>query len=129
MGSEYDLVMTHHLKKLLGYTSNGVHAINTVIKSENKTNINLGLKYIKVHCNIVDGNNNINEKGERDNTIVSLPITTTQPLFGTVQEFFDIESRVRVDNGKYHKLHFAVTDQDNDPINVGSILIEMYITN
>ena len=121
-------MMTRYLKKLLGYTSNNAHAPNTVIKSENKTNINLGLKYIKVHCNIVDGNNNINEKGERDDTIVSLPITTTQSLFGTVQEFVDIESRVHIDNGKYNKLHFTVTDQDNNPINVGSILIEMYIT-
>ena len=51
----------------------------------------------------------------------TLPITTTQTLKGSVQHYFDIESRVPIFNGVVNRIEFNVTK------NVGNVLLELYI--
>ena len=64
---------------------------------------------------------NINSDGKKSDVIVSLPITTTQPLNGSVQHYFDIESRVKIDRGFVNKITFNVSK------NVGKVLLDLYI--
>lgn len=122
----HSLNLDNKLMELLGFKS-GFFDASTTTKSDEQVNINNGLKYVKVRCNIVDNQCNINEMGKKDDTIVSLPITSTQPLFGSVQSYFDIESKIHIDNGVINQLHFSVTDQDEKPINIGKILLECYL--
>ena len=72
--------ITDKLAKLLGFEFNRVFNPNTVSPSSNIVDINLGLKYIKIHCSIVDTSSNLDEAGKKDDTIVSLPIFN-HPVF------------------------------------------------
>ena len=70
---------------------------------------------------------NINESVKRDNTLISLPITTKLSLFGSVMDYNDIESKVLVTKGVVNQLKFDVTDQDGNSVNVGKVLLECYL--
>ena len=121
--------ITTTLASLLGFNDgNRTFNPNTTTTSDGTVDVNEGLLYIKIGCNIVDTTSNLNEKGRNDDTIVSLPITTRQPLYGSVTEYSDIESKVKIDKGVINQLHFTVTDQDNGTIDIGKILLECYIT-
>ena len=69
----------------------------------------------------------INTNGKRSDVIVVLLITTTQSLKGSVQHFFDIESRVPIDTGVVSKINFNVKDQDGNTISIGKLLLDLYI--
>ena len=64
---------------------------------------------------------NINTNSKRSDIMSILPITTTQTLKGSVQHYFDIESRVPIFNGVVNRIEFNVTK------NVGNVLLELYI--
>ena len=100
---------------------------NTTTISDSRVNLNLGLEYIKIRCDVVDSSRNLDEDGDKDNTIVSLPITTTQTLYGSVQPFYDIESKIPINRGVINRLRFSVTDQNGDLVDVGKILLECYL--
>ena len=70
---------------------------------------------------------NINTNGEISVVIAVLPITTTQSLKGSVKHFFDIESRVLVDNRFINNIDVNVKDQDGNTISVGKVLLDLYI--
>jgi hypothetical protein len=44
-----------------------------------------------------------------------------------VVSYIDVESRTSVVKGTCSELEFHVTDQDGKPIDIGEILIEMYL--
>ena len=120
--------ITNTLANLLGFNdSNRTFNPNTTTTSDDTVNVNEGLLYIKIGCNIVERTSNLDEKSRNDDTIVSLPITTRQLLYGSVTEYPDIESKVKIDKGVINQLHFSVTDQYANEINVGKILLECYI--
>ena len=120
--------ITSKLASLLGFNDdNRIFNPNTTTTSDNKVDVNNGLRYIKIHCNVVDDTSNLNEAGKKDDTIISLPISTTQPLFGSITKHSDIESKVPIDKGVINQLHFTVTDQNGNPVDVGGILLECYI--
>ena len=120
-----DLTLSSKLAALLGFTTR-VFTDNDNVTSEGKVSINQ-LQYLKVSCNIVDTSCNTNEEGRKDSTIISLPVMTTQPLFGSVSDYVDIESKVRIDKGVINQLMFRVTDQNGIEIDAGKILLECYL--
>ena len=99
---------------------------NTKTKSGKTVNINNGLKYIDVKCSLVDRQNNIDTDGKRSDVILSLPITSTNILKGSVQHYFDIESKIPINKGVYNLLSFSVLG-NNNKTQFGSILLELYI--
>ena len=112
---------------ILGFTKNQAINVNTITKSGNSVNINNGFQHIKVTCSLVRMIDNINTNGKRTDVIAVLPITTTQSLKGSVQHFFDIESRVPIDKGVINKINFNVKDQDGNTISIGKVLLDLYI--
>ena len=64
---------------------------------------------------------NINSDGKKSDVIITLPITSTQSLKGSVQHYMDIESRVQIDKGVINKINFKVSK------NVGKVLLDLYI--
>ncbi len=85
--------------ELLGFRENTHIDANDILTSPNKVEINHGLQYITISCNLVSSDNNIDSEGRRSTVISSLPITTTKSLKGTVCHYTDIESRVSIDKG------------------------------
>ena len=79
-----------------------------------------------VSCSAVYRLHNIDPEGERSTVITTLPIDITQPLFGTMTRYSEIESSVRLDVGRYTMLEFEITS--NTEIKSGSVLLELYIT-
>ena len=71
------------------------------------------MKYIDVKCSLVDRQNNIDTDGKRSDVILSLPITSTNTLKGSVQHYFDIESKIPINKGVYNLLNFSVLGNNN----------------
>ena len=111
---------------ILGFNKDQTISANTKTKSGNSVNINNGLEYIEIKCDMVERQNNIDTNGKRSDVILTLPITTSQSLKGSVQHYFDIESKIPINKGVYNKLNFNVVGNDNKT-QFGSILLELYI--
>ena len=91
-----------NLGPLLGFDKDQTIRANTKTKSGKTVNINNGLKYIDVKCSLVDRQNNIDTDGKRSDVILSLPITSTNILKGSVQHYFDIESKIPINKAVYN---------------------------
>ena len=89
--------------------------------------VNRGLDYISICCDAVDRIKNFDNEGKRSCMITSLPIATNQTLKGSVTHFKSIDSRVSINKGQYNAVNFAVL-ANNDVKLIGSILLELYIT-
>ena len=129
-GSGNSVYISTYLSRLLGLTmddSDVVVSPDTTYVSQRRVNINLGLEYINISCNLVNESSNVHTEGTRSDVVTSLAVTTTQSLFGSVTEYFDIESKVPVNKGSFNQLKFYVTDQDGKPVEIGKILLELYI--
>jgi hypothetical protein len=100
---------------------------DTTYVSQRRLNINLGLEYINISCNLINESSNVHTEGVSSDVVTSLAVTTTQSLFGSVTEYSDIESKVSVNKGSFNQLKFHVTDQDGKPVEIGKILLELYI--
>ena len=130
---------TINLKKLgpiLGFNKNQVINANTKTTSGKEVDINNGLEYIEITCSLVDMSENINSNGKKSDVISTLPITSTQTLNGSVQHYFDFESRVQIDKGVINKINFKVCTnvciEDTHSAhcvtkNVGKVYLDLYI--
>ena len=65
--------------------------------------------------------------GKKSDTIVGLSITSMQLLKGPIQHFVEIENKIPINKGVMNQINLNITDQDNKAINVGKILLELYI--
>ena len=111
---------------ILGFDKDQVIKANTKIKSGKTVNINNDLKYIEVKCSLVDSQRNIDTNGKRSDVILTLPITSTNTLKGSVQHYFYIESKIPINKGFCNILNFNVIG-NNNKTQFGSILLELYI--
>ena len=109
-----------NLSSILGFNKNQVINTNTKTVSGKQVDINNGLEYIEISCSLVKMQKNINSNGKKSDVIVALP-TSTQTLKGSVQHYFDNESRAPIDKGVINKIDFKVTK------NVGKVLLDLYI--
>ena len=110
---------------LLGFSTNKKITANTAIKS-NRVNINRNLEFIKILCDSVDRSSNT-YNGYQSNLLVSLPTSSTQSLNGSIQEFFDIESKVPTNKRVINQMTFYLTDQDSMGFDGCKALIDLYI--
>ena len=81
--------------------------------------INPGLKFIRISCNIIDTQNNI-FMDANSNTLLSLAITNTQSLKRSGQHYLILKVKYRINKGVIDQVSFKV-------INIGSILLDLYI--
>ena len=110
-----------NLGSLLGFNYNQNINTNTKTTRGKQVDINNGLEYIEISCSLVNMSENINSNVKKSDVVLTLQITSTQTLKGSVQHYFDIESRVPIDKGVINKIDFKVTK------NVGKVLLDLYI--
>ena len=104
-----NVINLKNLGPILGFNKDQVIRANTKTKTGGPVNINNGLEFVEVSCNLVKMSDNINTNGKRSDIMSTLPITTTQTLKGNVQHYFDVESRVPICNGVINRIKFNAT--------------------
>ena len=94
---------------------------------ESRVDFNDGLRFINIHCNLASKSYNVNHWGKPSDVITSVTVPTDRSLFGSVAGYIDVESRTSIVKGTCSELIFHVTDQDGKSIDMGEVLIEMYL--
>jgi hypothetical protein len=94
---------------------------------ESKVDFNNGLRFVNIHCNLASKSYNVNHLGKPSDVITSVTVPKDRSLFGSTATYIDIESRTSIVKGSCSKLIFHTTDQDGKPIDIGEVLIEMYL--
>ena len=82
----FTLVLGDAIAALLGGFESTTFGPNTLQTSVAEVNVNKGLEAVRVDCSLIALNKN--QVQRRRNTLVTLPMTSRQPLFGRMQEFF-----------------------------------------
>jgi hypothetical protein len=94
---------------------------------ESRVDFNDGLRFINIHCNLASKIYNINHWGKPSDVITSVTVPTDRSLLGSVADYIDVESRNSIVKGTCSELILHVTDQDGKSIDIGEVLIEMYL--
>ena len=94
---------------------------------ESRVDFNDGLKFVNIHCNLTSKSYNVNHLGKPSDVITSVTVPTDRSLFGSVVSYIDVESRTSIAKGTCSELVFHMTDQDGKSIDIGEVLIEMYL--
>jgi hypothetical protein len=94
---------------------------------DSKVSLNNGLRYVNIHFNLANKSFNINPKGRPSDVITSVTVPTDRSLLGSVASYIDTESKTSIVKGSCSELVFNVRDQDGKPIDIGEVLIEMYL--
>lgn len=118
-----------NLKKfgeLLGFPEDKTVSSGTWGTSLNVVDVNRGLRYININCDLVDTSQNSNTNGQRSYTLATLSIPSDQLLNSTVTYFRNIDSRVAITNGCFNRLSFDVDTNINIKVDM-SLLLELYI--
>ena len=97
------------------------------LTGDSKVDLNNGLRYVNIYSNLVNKTFNINPLGRPSDVITSVTVPTDRPLLGSVAIYIDTESRIPISKGSFNELIFHVMDQNNKPIDIGEVLIEMYL--
>jgi hypothetical protein len=97
------------------------------LTGDSKVDFNNGLRFVNIHCNLASKSYNVNPWGKPSDVITSVTVPTDRPLLGSVVSYIDVESRTSIIKGTCSELVFHMTDQDGKPIDIGEVLIEMYL--
>ena len=114
------------LGPILGFTENKIISANTLTESNNIVNINNGLEYVNISCNLIDKSKNF-VNGKRSDILVQIPITTQQTLKGSVTRIYPPEETkgINLSNGIYNEITFKI--QGNNSKSVGNVLLDIVI--
>ena len=114
------------LGPILGFPENKVISANTLTESDNHVNINNGLEYVNIKCDLIDRSHNF-VNGKRSDILIQIPITTQQLLKGSVSRFYpqDTKNGIKLCNGIYNQIIFKV--QGNNSHSVGNVLLDICI--
>ena len=128
--TKHDITIEKQLLNMLGFN----RFPNTMIllkgrslTGDSKVDFNNNLRYVNIHCNLENKSYNVNPWGKPSDVITSVTVPTDRPLLGSVAGYIDVESRTSIIKGTCSELVFHMTDQDGKPIDIGEVLIEMYL--
>jgi hypothetical protein len=116
---------------LLGFDRDTAVSARTRVLSQNYADLNRGLKYITVSCDIVDDTRNTDVDGKRSNVIATIPVPNDIDLKHAItQHHIDTSSTngIPIQNGCFNNLTFDIST-NMGPLKIGSVLLEMYINN
>ena len=113
--------------KLLGFPENEVVNSGTWKTSPSVVDVNKGLRYVNINCNIVNTEGNIDTDGRWSCALAALSIPSGQLLNSTVTPFKGIDSSVKIANGQFNRIVFNVVTNIEDKVDM-SLLLELYIT-
>ena len=94
---------------------------------ESRVDFNDDLRFINIHCNLASKSYNVDHRGKPSDVITSVTVQTDRSLLGSVASYIDVESRTSIVKGTCSELVFRVTEQDGKQIDIGEVLIEMYL--
>ena len=97
-----------------------------VTKDSGEVNVNSGLRFFTIGCDIVNDVKNFCVDGCRSKTIATFPITTEEPLFNYVSYYKDVNFEAPVINGVHNCLKFFVDTNVEEEVEM-NILIECYL--
>jgi hypothetical protein len=116
---------------LLGFDKNTALPAQTRKLSQNSEDLNRGLKYITVSCDIVADTRNIGVDGKRSNVIATIPVPNDIDLKDAITQHY-IDTRltdgIPLQNGCFNNLTFDI-NTNMGPLEIGSVLLELYINN
>jgi hypothetical protein len=116
---------------LLGFDKNTALPAQTRKLSQNSADLNRGLKYITVSCDIVDDTRNIGVDGKRSNVIATIPVPNDIDLKHAIaQHYIDtrLTNGIPLQNGCFNNLTFDIST-NMGPLKIGSVLLELCINN
>ena len=93
--------------------------------SINPVDINQGLRYVNIRCDIVNSHKNYDHDGNRSNVAATVPITSEQLLNGSVTTY-NLESDVFVYNGCFNKISFHVDTNILKKVDM-DVLFDVYV--
>ena len=112
--------------KLLGFPENEVVDSGAWKTSPGVVDVNKGLRYVNINCNIVNTAGNIDTDGHWSCVLAMLPIPSDQLLNSTVTRFKGINSSVKITNGQFNRILFNVDTNIEDKVDM-SLVLELYI--
>ena len=125
----YSETQNLNLKKfgeLLGFPENEVVSSGAWKTSPNVVDVNKGLRYVNINCNIVNTEGSIDTGGHWSCALATLPIPSDQLLNSTITQFKGIDSSVKITNGQFNRILFNVDTNIEDKVDM-SLLLELYI--
>ena len=128
--SKHKITIKRKLLEMLGLRRFGDQLVlvkGASTSGESRVDFNDGLKFVNIHCNLTNKSYNFNHLGKPSDVITSVTVPTDRSLFGSVVSYIDVESRTSIIKGTCSELVFRMTDQDGKPIDIGEVLIEMYL--
>jgi hypothetical protein len=128
--SKHKVTIKRKLLEMLGLRRFGDQLVSVKCAStggESRVDFNDGLKFVNIHCNLASKSYNVSHLGKPSDVITSVTVPTDRSLFGSVVSYIDVESKTSIVKGTCSELIFHVTDQDGKSIDIGEVLIEMYL--
>jgi hypothetical protein len=128
--TKHDVTLSKKLQEMLGlrkFTKPMILLKGRSLTGISKVDFNNGLRFVNIHCNLASKSYNVNPWGKPSDVITSVTVPTDRSLFGSVVSYIDVESRTSIVKGTCSELVFHMTDQDGKSIDIGEILIEMYL--
>jgi hypothetical protein len=126
----HDVTLSKKLQEMLGlrrFTKPMILLKGRSLTGDSKVDFNNDLRFVNIHCNLASKSYNVNPWGKPSDVITSVTVPTDRPLLGSVVSYIDVESRTSIIKGTCSELVFHMTDQDGKPIDIGEVLIEMYL--
>ena len=108
--------------KLLGFPENQPVLANTVTRSPHSVDVNRGLRYLKVTCDLANPLKNVDTDGNTNTNISYLPIPPGTRLNSTVSSFNENHPVVFVKEDIVTEMTFTVTPNINIPVDVDVLL-------
>ena len=118
---------TVDLKKLgvlLGFTENHEVTAGTSAASPKPVDVNHGLKYLTVTCDLIDSSKNINLEGEESNILAFLPITPGTRLNSNCYVYERDDAWRTAKNAIVAEMKFQVTSNISPKVDV-TILLDL----
>jgi hypothetical protein len=129
--TKHNITIEKQLLNMLGFNNRFFNPMILLkgrsLTGDSKVDFNNGLRFVNIHCNLASKSYNVNPWGKPSDVITSVTVPTDRPLLGSVVSYIDVESRTSIIKGTCSELVFHMTDQDGKPIDIGEVLIEMYL--
>ena len=106
---ETDQVNLENVGTLIGFERNKVVPVGAYVDSGN-VDVNLGLRYFTIGCNLVNEFLNKNKRQGPSNVTATIPIVADETLNGSVTNFGDQRWCAPLGNGERNNIEFYVKD-------------------
>ena len=108
--------------KLLGFPENHEVAAGTSVASPKPVDVNHGLKYLTVTCNLIDPSKNIDLEGKQSNILAFLPITPGTRLNSNCYVYERDDAWRAAKNAIVAEMEFTVTSNISEKVDADILL-------